>query len=65
MCQLLLAKPEAVLEEWREKILQGVGPDAVALFEIEPELETLLGPQAPAPELQELERELEQALAEQ
>ncbi len=51
LCQLLLAEPETVVEHWRERILNGVGPDAEALFEVIPELQALLGPQAPAPEL--------------
>ncbi len=51
LCQLLLAESAATVVQWRERILAGVGPDAGALFEVAPELETLLGPQAPAPEL--------------
>ena len=55
LCQLLLAEPEAVVEQWRQKILSGIGPDVGALFEIIPELAALLGPQAPAPELGPIE----------
>ena len=51
LCQLLLAEPEAQVEAWRARILDGVGPDAAALFEVVPELEALLGAQPPAPEL--------------
>ena len=32
LCQLLVAEPEAVVAEWRQRILAGVGPDAGALF---------------------------------
>jgi len=51
LCQLLLAEPEAQVAEWRARILAGVGPDAGALLEVVPELQSLLGPQAPVPAL--------------
>ncbi len=51
LCQLLLAEPEARVAEWRARILAGVGPDAGALLEVVPELQSLLGPQPPAPAL--------------
>ena len=51
LCQLLLAEPEPGVAQWRQRILAGVGRDAAVLFELIPELEVLLGPQAPAPEL--------------
>ena len=51
LCQFLLAEPEPEVARWRQRILAGVGPDAAVLFDLIPELEALLGPQAPAPEL--------------
>jgi diguanylate cyclase (GGDEF)-like protein len=58
LCQLLLAESEAAAERWRRRILDGVGADAGALFEVVPELEALLGPQAPAPTLGPLEAQV-------
>ena len=58
LCHLLLAEPEPALDQWRKQILAGVGPDAGALLEVVPELETLLGPQSPAPELGPLEAQI-------
>jgi predicted ATPase/signal transduction histidine kinase len=54
LCQLLLAETESRVDEWRTRILAGVGPDASALFEIIPDLEALLGAQPPAPPLDPL-----------
>ena len=55
LCEQLLAEPEARLDAWRRRILAGVGPDVAALFEVIPELATLLGEQAPAPSLDPIE----------
>jgi len=55
LCQLLLAGSETAVAVWRERILAGLGPDAGALLEVLPELEALLGPQAPAPRIGPLE----------
>ncbi|MBK5966903.1 hypothetical protein CCR95_23240 [Thiocystis minor] len=55
LCQLLLAEPESIVAEWRTRLLDGLGPDAAALFEPVPELEWLLGPQPPVPALGPIE----------
>jgi len=55
LCQLLLAEPDDVITVWRERILDGIGQDASVLFAVVPDLEMLLGPQPPAPELGPLE----------
>ena len=51
LCQLLLAEPEEQVAQWRARILAGLGPDAGALVEVVPELQSLLGPQPPVPAL--------------
>ena len=51
LCHLLLAEAEPIAADWRRRILAGVGPDVAALFELVPELETLVGPQSAAPAL--------------
>lgn len=48
LCQLLLAEPEPLILDWRQRILAAVGPDVAALFEVVPELEAVLGPHNPA-----------------
>lgn len=58
LCQWFLAEPDAVAGQWRQRILQGLGADAGVLFEIVPELETLLGPQALAPALGPLQAQV-------
>jgi diguanylate cyclase (GGDEF)-like protein len=55
LCHLLLAKPEAKLDAWRQRIAASIGPDAAALFDLVPDLALLLGPQPPAPALGPLE----------
>lgn len=55
LCEQLLAEPDDRLDAWRRRILAGVGPDVAALFEVIPELATLLGEQAPAPPLDPIE----------
>ena len=51
LCQLLLAEAENRSEDWRQRLLEALGPDLGALFEVAPDLETLLGAQETAPEL--------------
>ncbi|AFL73129.1 ATP-binding protein [Thiocystis violascens] len=58
LCQWLLAEPEAERARWRDRLLEGLGPDAGALFEILPELAALIGPQPPAPKLGSLETQI-------
>ncbi|MBF0528100.1 MAG: AAA family ATPase, partial [Deltaproteobacteria bacterium] len=58
LCQMLLAEPEDVVEQWRQRIMTGVGPDVGVLFEVAPELEALLGPQATAPLLGPIETQI-------
>ncbi|WP_186342832.1 AAA family ATPase [Allochromatium palmeri] len=55
LCEQLLAEPDTRRDAWRRRILTGVGPDVAALFDVIPELATLLGEQAPAPPLDPIE----------
>jgi predicted ATPase/signal transduction histidine kinase/CheY-like chemotaxis protein len=47
----LLTESEAVLEAWRERIEEAVGPNGQLLVAIVPELERILGPQPEVPEV--------------
>jgi PAS domain S-box-containing protein len=47
LCDRLLAEKEAVLKEWREKILAAVGSNGQVLIEVIPHLERAIGPQPP------------------
>jgi predicted ATPase/class 3 adenylate cyclase len=47
----LLARPEAELVACQKRLLAAVGPNGQRLIELVPEIELLLGPQPPAPEL--------------
>ncbi|WP_295413585.1 AAA family ATPase [uncultured Thiodictyon sp.] len=58
LCQLLLAEPAEALVRRRECLLAGLGADAAALFEVVPELESLLGAQPSAPPLGPLESQV-------
>lgn len=47
----LLTETEAALERWREQIQDAVAPNGQLLVALVPELENILGPQAPVPEV--------------
>lgn len=47
----LLAESDAQLAAWKVQILDALGENAQVIIELIPELERLIGPQAPAPEL--------------
>ncbi|HEX3343893.1 MAG TPA: AAA family ATPase, partial [Polyangiaceae bacterium] len=51
----LLTEPEAALDRWRVRIEEAVGPNGQLLMPLAPELERLLGPQPPVPEVGSLE----------
>ena len=51
LVQQLLTEPEASLEGWRARIEEAVAPNGELLVAIVPELERLLGPQPPVPEV--------------
>ena len=53
----LMTKSQKELEQWKEKILLAVGRNGSVVTEIVPELEWLIGKQAPAPELPPKEAE--------
>ncbi|MEM9771609.1 MAG: serine/threonine-protein kinase PknK, partial [Cyanobacteria bacterium P01_D01_bin.73] len=47
----LLSEPDAQLAEWRSAILGAVGQSGRVIVEVIPELERIIGPQPPVPEL--------------
>ncbi|WP_437871698.1 AAA family ATPase [Sorangium sp. So ce363] len=47
----LLTEPAESLRHWKDKLLQAAGKNARILVELIPELELVLGPQPPVPEL--------------
>ncbi|WP_066426639.1 ATP-binding sensor histidine kinase [Anabaena sp. 4-3] len=47
----LLSDSDALLQEWRSKILAALGENGQILIEVIPELEKIIGKQPPAPEL--------------
>jgi predicted ATPase/signal transduction histidine kinase len=51
LVQQLLTEPEASLDGWRQRIEEAVAPNGQLLLAIVPELERLLGPQPPVPEV--------------
>ncbi|MBK7002519.1 MAG: AAA family ATPase [Rhodoferax sp.] len=51
LLQQLLAENHARLNTWRDKLLHALGGNAALITEIIPELELIIGPQAPAAEL--------------
>lgn len=48
----LLGEPDQQLEKWKQKILQALGDNAQVVIEVVPELEKIIGPQPPAPQLE-------------
>lgn len=57
LCQLLLVESPEGVASWRRRILEGVGRDGAALFEILPDLRRVLGAQPPVPVLGAFETE--------
>ncbi|WP_437522065.1 AAA family ATPase [Sorangium sp. So ce726] len=51
LVQEILCVSEEALERWRERLLEALGPNGSLLADVLPELEPLLGPQPPVPEL--------------
>lgn len=51
----LLTEPESVLAVWRERLQAALAPNGQVLVDVIPELERILGPQAPVRELEPLE----------
>jgi predicted ATPase/signal transduction histidine kinase/tRNA A-37 threonylcarbamoyl transferase component Bud32 len=47
----LLGESDRRLQQWSEKILQALGEQAQVIVDVIPELEQIIGPQPPAPEL--------------
>lgn len=58
LCQLLLSESEEAVGHWRQLILDAVGADAAALFGVVPEMQALLGEQAPVTELGPIESQV-------
>lgn len=58
LCQLLMSDSEQALAHWRQCIQEALGTDAAALFGVVPELQALLGPQAPVAELGPVESQV-------
>src|SRR5262245_36686633 len=48
----LLAKPEADLAEWRERLSQALSPNGALLFDLFPELKFVIGEQPAPPDIQ-------------
>jgi PAS domain S-box-containing protein len=51
LMQLLLTESTVQVERWKAKILSALGENAQVLIEVIPELERIIGPQPPAPDL--------------
>ncbi|WP_346341762.1 serine/threonine-protein kinase PknK [[Phormidium] sp. ETS-05] len=55
LVRLLLSQSEAQLTQWREKILAALGPNGQIIIDVIPEVELIIGPQPPVPELKPAE----------
>ncbi|HIK10086.1 MAG TPA: AAA family ATPase [Oscillatoriaceae cyanobacterium M33_DOE_052] len=53
----LLSEPDKELEVWRQKILKALGANGQVITEVIPELELIIGPQPPLPNLPPTEAE--------
>lgn len=53
----LLSESEESLAEWRVQFLEALGPNCQIIIDIIPELEMVVGPQAPVPKLEPIESE--------
>ncbi|OLP18868.1 hypothetical protein BST81_08090 [Leptolyngbya sp. 'hensonii'] len=47
----LLAEPEAILQQWREQLLDALGPNGQVVIEVIPDMALIIGAQPPVPEL--------------
>lgn len=47
----LLAEPEALVAQWRKALLRALGVNARVIVDVIPEMEHILGPQQPVPDL--------------
>ncbi|AGW15100.1 diguanylate cyclase domain-containing protein [Megalodesulfovibrio gigas] len=47
----ILSEPEAMVTEWRMALLAALGPNAQVILDVIPEMEHILGPQPPVPDL--------------
>ncbi|NEQ98434.1 MAG: AAA family ATPase, partial [Cyanothece sp. SIO2G6] len=57
LVQQLLTEPEAVLGKWRDRLQTAVGKNGQVIIDVLPELELILGPQPPVPDLGATERQ--------
>ena len=51
----VLTEKEEELEQWKEKILAALGPNGEIIIDVIPEIELIIGPQPPVPELEPVE----------
>ncbi len=56
-CRLLMGEPGERYAEWRSTLQRALAPNGQVLVEVLPELERILGPQPPVPELPPAERQ--------
>jgi predicted ATPase len=47
----LLSKTDAELKNWRDALIEALGPDGVLIVDLVPELKLVIGEQPPVPEL--------------
>ncbi|MEB3233256.1 MAG: serine/threonine-protein kinase PknK, partial [Leptolyngbyaceae bacterium] len=57
LVQQVLTEPEAELKAWRDRLQTAVGKNGQVIIDVLPELELILGPQPPIPELGATERQ--------
>ncbi len=51
LIQQLLSESETKLDRWRKKLLKALGNNGQVMIQVIPELESIIGPQPPVPEL--------------
>jgi len=51
LIEQVLTEPDARVAEWRELLLAAVGPNGQVIVDVLPEIELLIGPQEPVPDL--------------
>ncbi|GFK92914.1 Phytochrome-like protein cph2 [Fundidesulfovibrio magnetotacticus] len=51
LTQQVLTEPEALVARWRKALLEALGGNAQVILEVIPELEHVMGPQPPVPDL--------------
>ncbi|WP_448267348.1 diguanylate cyclase domain-containing protein [Nostoc sp. DSM 114159] len=47
----LLGEPDAILQQWRERLLDALGSNGQVVIDVIPDAELIIGPQPPPPEL--------------